>query len=189
MKYIVLFGPPGSGKGTQSEKIITKYGFKHISTGEVLRAKIAKQTKLGLQAKALLDKGQLMPDSLMMDILAKTLDDLGTVEGVILDGVPRTIPQAIALKEMLKKRGADVSVMLNLIVPEEELIKRILKRGETSGRSDDNLETTQKRLEVYNSTTAPVIEFYKKEGKLINIEGHGSIDEIFEMIVKEIDKL
>jgi adenylate kinase len=187
MKYVVLFGPPGSGKGTQSENIIEKYGFTHISTGDVLRAEIANKTELGETAKHYIEKGHLVPDSLIIDMLGKTLDGLKTTSGVIFDGFPRTTAQAVALKEMLKSHGADVTVMLNLIVAEDELITRLLKRGETSGRSDDNLETIKKRLDIYNSQTAPVIDFYKADGKLANIEGFGTIDDIFQLIVKEID--
>ncbi len=188
MKYIVLFGPPGSGKGTQSENIIEKYGFGHISTGDVLRAEMANGTELGKTAKNYIDQGQLVPDSLIIDMLAKTLDSFGDAKGVIFDGFPRTVAQAEALKQMLASKGGDVSVMLNLIVDEQELITRLLKRGEMSGRSDDNLETIQKRLDTYNSQTAPVIGFYKAEGKLADIKGVGSIDDIFASICKEIEK-
>jgi adenylate kinase len=187
MKYLVLFGPPGSGKGTQSENIIKKYGYGHISTGDVLRAEMANKTELGKTAKDYIEKGQLVPDSLIIDMLAKTLDSFKEANGIIFDGFPRTTAQAVALKEMLKARGADVTVMLNLIVEEQELITRLLKRGETSGRSDDNLETIQKRLDTYNSQTAPVIDFYQKEGKLANIKGVGTIDGIFALVCKEID--
>lgn len=187
MKYLVLFGPPGSGKGTQSENIIKKYGYGHISTGDVLRAEMANQTELGKTAKDYIEKGALVPDSLIIDMLAKTLDGFKDAQGIIFDGFPRTTAQAAALKEMLKARGGDVTVMLNLIVDEQELITRLLKRGETSGRSDDNLETIQKRLDTYNSQTAPVIDFYEKENKLANIKGMGTIENIFALICKEID--
>ncbi|MDR1679459.1 MAG: adenylate kinase [Prevotellaceae bacterium] len=188
MKYLVLFGPPGSGKGTQSENIIAKYGYGHISTGDVLRAEMKNETELGKIAKDYIEKGQLVPDSLIIDMLAKTLDNFTDAKGIIFDGFPRTTAQAVALKKMLAARGGDVTVMLNLIVEEQELIARLLKRGETSGRSDDNLETIQKRLDTYNSQTAPVIDFYKAEGKLANIKGVGTIDDIFERISIEIEK-
>lgn len=188
MKYLVLFGPPGSGKGTQSENIIEKYGYKHISTGDVLRAEMANQTELGKIAKEYIEKGALVPDSLIIDMLAKTLDTAQDIDGIIFDGFPRTVAQAEALKDMLKARGGDVTVMLNLIVEEKELIERLLKRGETSGRADDNLETIQKRLDTYNSQTSPVIDFYEKEGKLANIKGIGTIEGIFGLICEEIEK-
>lgn len=187
MKYLVLFGPPGSGKGTQSENIIEKYAYGHISTGDVLRAEMANNTELGKVAKDFIEKGQLVPDSLIIDMLAKTLDGFTEANGIIFDGFPRTTAQAVALKEMLKARGGDVSVMLNLIVKEEELVQRLLKRGETSGRSDDNMETIQKRIDTYNSQTAPVIDFYKSEGKLANIEGVGTIEGIFALCCKHIE--
>jgi adenylate kinase len=189
MLNVVLFGAPGSGKGTQSEKIIEKYGFGHISTGDVLRAEMANNTELGKTAKNYIEQGQLVPDSLIIDMLAKTLDGFTAAKGIIFDGFPRTVAQAQALKEMLATRGKEVNVMLNLIVKEEELIARLLKRGETSGRSDDNLETIQKRLDTYNSQTSPVIDFYKAEGKLANIEGIGTIDEIFSRISQRIEAL
>lgn len=187
MKYIVLFGPPGSGKGTQSENIIEKYGYGHISTGDVLRAEMQNNTELGKTAKDFIEKGQLVPDTLIIDMLAKTLDGFKTAKGIIFDGFPRTTAQAVALKEMLKARGGDVSVMINLIVSEKELVERLLNRGKTSGRSDDNLETIQKRIDTYNSQTAPVIDYYKGEGKLANIEGVGTIAAIFEKICEKIE--
>jgi adenylate kinase len=189
MKYLVLFGPPGSGKGTQSENIISRYGYGHISTGDVLRAEMKNETELGKIAKDFIEKGELVPDSLIIDMLAKTLDGINDANGIIFDGFPRTTAQAVALKEMLKARGGDVSVMLNLIVEEQELITRLLKRGETSGRSDDNMETIKKRIDTYNSQTAPVIDFYKGEGKLANIEGIGTIDGIFALICEQIERV
>ncbi|MBQ5779279.1 MAG: adenylate kinase [Paludibacteraceae bacterium] len=188
MKYVVLFGPPGSGKGTQSENIIKKYGYGHISTGDVLRAEMANNTELGKTAKDYIEAGKLVPDSLIIDMLAKTMDSFADAKGVIFDGFPRTVAQAVALKDMLVQRGADVSVMLNLIVEEQELINRLIERGKTSGRSDDNLETIKKRLDTYNEQTSPVIDFYKEDGKLANIQGMGSIEDIFASICVELDK-
>ncbi|MBO7202356.1 MAG: adenylate kinase [Paludibacteraceae bacterium] len=188
MKYVVLFGPPGSGKGTQSENIIKKYGYGHISTGDVLRAEMANNTELGKTAKDYIEAGKLVPDSLIIDMLAKTMDSFADAKGVIFDGFPRTVAQAVALKDMLAQRGADVSVMLNLIVEEQELINRLIERGKTSGRSDDNLETIKKRLDTYNEQTSPVIDFYKEDGKLANIQGMGSIEDIFASICVELDK-
>jgi Adenylate kinase and related kinases len=179
MLNIVIFGAPGSGKGTQSELIIKEYGLDHISTGDVLRAEIKGETELGKIAAGYIEKGQLVPDELIIDILAKVLDSKEDSKGVIFDGFPRTIPQAKALKKMLNERNTDVSVMLNLQVDEEELISRLLERGKISGRSDDNLETIKSRLEVYHNQTAPLADYYIGEGKHVAIKGMGTIDEIF----------
>ena len=187
MLNVVIFGAPGSGKGTQSELIIKGYGLDHISTGDVLRAEIKGQTELGKIAEGFISKGQLVPDELIIDMLAKVLDSKETSKGVIFDGFPRTIPQAKALKVMLNERGTDVSVMLNLEVAEEELIKRLLKRGEISGRSDDNLETIKSRLEVYHNQTAPLANYYIEEGKHSAIEGMGSVEDIFGRIEKAVN--
>lgn len=186
MLNIVIFGAPGSGKGTQSERIVEKYGINHISTGDVLRAEIKNNTELGKTAKGYIDQGQLIPDSLMIDILASVFDSFQDSKGVIFDGFPRTIPQAEALKVMLKKRGQDISVMLDLDVPEEELMTRLIKRGQESGRADDNEETIKKRLVVYNTQTSPLKEFYKGEGKYKHIQGLGTMDGIFADICKAI---
>lgn len=189
MKNIVIFGAPGSGKGTQSDKIVEKYGFKHISTGDVLRGEIKNGTELGKTAKGYIDNGQLIPDSLMIDILANVYDSFGAVEGVIFDGFPRTIPQAETLKQMLAERGTEVSVMLNLDVPEAELMDRLIKRGQISGRADDNEETIKKRLVVYQEQTSPLIEWYQKEGKHTHIQGSGELEKIFADICEAIDKV
>ncbi len=186
MLNVVIFGAPGSGKGTQSEKIIKEFGLEHISTGDVLRDEIKNETELGKIAKEYIEKGQLVPDELMVDMLAKTLDSKANSKGVIFDGFPRTIPQAVALKKMLNERGTDVTVMLNLHVEEDELIKRLLERGKVSGRSDDNLETIQSRLDVYHKQTAPLADYYIKEGKHQAIQGTGSIDDIFNRIKNSI---
>lgn len=187
MLNIVIFGAPGSGKGTQSEKIVEKYGINHISTGDVLRAEIKNGTELGKTAKGYIDQGQLIPDSLMVDILAHTFDSFKDSKGVIFDGFPRTIAQAEALKQMLKERGQEVSVMLDLEVPEDELMTRLIKRGQQSGRADDNKETIMKRLEVYHNQTAPLIDWYKAEGKYQHINGLGELDRIFSDICTAID--
>lgn len=183
---IVIFGAPGSGKGTQSEKLIEKYGLTHISTGDVLRKEIKNGSKLGKIAEEYISKGQLLPDELIVNILADTLDKCEIVKGVIFDGFPRTIPQAEALKKVLSERNMDISVVLGLEVEEKELIDRLLKRGAISGRSDDNIETINKRLEVYHSQTDPLREDYIKEGKYKPITGDGTIDDIFEKIKKVI---
>ncbi len=190
MKNIVIFGAPGSGKGTQSEKMIEKYGLGHISTGDVLRDQIKRGTELGKTAKGYIDNGQLIPDDLMVSILADVYDSFGKEhKGVIFDGFPRTIPQAQALKDMLAKRGHKVAAMIELDVPEDELMKRLIKRGQESGRSDDNEETIKKRLTVYHNQTAPLIEWYEKEGIHHHINGLGELDRIFGDICAVIDAL
>ena len=190
MKNIVIFGAPGSGKGTQSDLIIDKYGLEHISTGDVLRAEISKGTELGNTAASFIDKGQLIPDSLMIDILAQVYDACGKEhKGVIFDGFPRTIPQAEALKKMLCERGHNVAAMIELDVPEQELMVRLLKRGKESGRSDDNEETIAKRLKVYHQQTQPLIDWYEKEGLHHHVNGYGSLERIFGDICEIIDKV
>ncbi len=187
MLNIVIFGAPGSGKGTQSERIVAKYGLNHISTGEVLRGEIAAGTELGATAQKLIDKGQLIPDELMISILASKLDSLTSGNGVIFDGFPRTIAQAEALKVMLGERGQDVTAMIELDVPEDELMNRLLLRGQLSGRADDNEETIKKRLVVYAEQTSPLKEWYKNDGKHCYINGLGELDRIFADIVTAID--
>ena len=188
MKNIVIFGAPGSGKGTQSDKMIEKYGLNHISTGDVLRAEIKNGTELGKTAKGYIDNGQLIPDDLMVSILASVYDSFGRDhKGVIFDGFPRTIPQAEALKQMLEERGDKVAAMIELDVPEDELMKRLILRGQQSGRADDNEETIKKRLVVYHSQTQPLIEWYKKEGIHFHIDGLGELDRIFADICAVID--
>ena len=190
MKNIVIFGAPGSGKGTQSDLIIKKYGLEHISTGDVLRNEIKNETELGKTAKEYIDKGQLIPDELMVSILASVYDSFGKEhQGVIFDGFPRTIPQAEALKKMLSERGHKVAAMIELDVPEDELMTRLVKRGKESGRSDDNEETIKKRLDVYHNQTAPLIEWYKNEGIHHHIDGLGELDRIFGDINAVIDTL
>ena len=189
MLNIVIFGAPGSGKGTQSERIVEKYGINHISTGDVLRAEIKNGTELGKTAKGYIDQGQLIPDELMIDILASVFDSFKDSKGVIFDGFPRTIAQAEALKKMLAERGQDVSVMLDLEVPEDELMVRLIKRGKDSGRADDNEETIKKRLHVYHSQTSPLIDWYKNEKKYQHINGLGTMDGIFSDICEAVDKL
>jgi len=189
MLNIVIFCAPGSGKGTQSERIVEKYGINHISTGDVLRAEIKNGTELGKTAKGYIDQGQLIPDELMIDILASVFDSFKDSKGVIFDGFPRTIAQAEALKKMLAERGQDVSVMVDLEVPEDELMVRLIKRGKDSGRADDNEETIKKRLHVYHSQTAPLIDWYKNEKKYQHINGLGTMEGIFAEICEAIDKL
>ena len=189
MKNLVIFGAPGTGKGTQSDLLVAKYGFRHISTGDVLRAEIKQGTELGRTAQQFIDKGQLIPDELMIEILASVYDSLCPCEGVIFDGFPRTIPQAEALKKMLAQRGTEVSAVLQLEVPEEMLTERLLNRGKTSGRADDNAETIRKRLEVYHSQTAPLAAWYAAEGKLHAIKGYGALEEINAALCEVIDNV
>ena len=185
----VMFGAPGSGKGTQSEVLIKTYGLFHISTGDVLRDHIKRGTALGKTAQEYINQGQLIPDELMVNILASVMDDNkdAAAKGVIFDGFPRTIPQAEALEEMLQQRGTKVSAVIGLDVPEEILIGRLLNRGKESGRSDDNLETITSRLEVYNNQTAPLKAFYAQKGLLHMVQGTGGAEVVFERVRKVIE--
>ncbi|MDR1556161.1 MAG: adenylate kinase [Tannerellaceae bacterium] len=185
MLNVVIFGAPGSGKGTQSELIIKEFGLDHISTGEVLRAEIKNKTGLGMIADGYINKGHLVPDDLIIDMLAGVLDSKKNARGLIFDGFPRTIPQAEALKEMLNERATGIAAMLNLEVEEEELINRLLERGRRMGRSDDNPETIKSRLDEYHLKTAPLVEYYKKENLHHAIKGTGTVEAIYEQI-KEI---
>ena len=188
MLNIVIFGAPGSGKGTQSEKIIEEYGVAHISTGDVLREEIKKRTELGKLAASYIDNGDFIPDSVMIKILASVLDAKGKdIKGVIFDGFPRTIPQAEALDEMLAERGETVSTVIGLEVDDEELINRIVLRGKTSGRADDNEHTARHRLENYHNMTQPLKKYYIEEGKYESVPGKGDIDEIYSHIKAVID--
>lgn len=190
MFNLVIFGAPGSGKGTQSELLIEEYGLYHISTGEVLRDLIARGTELGKIADSYISKGNLIPDELMISILADLLDsNPATAGGVIFDGFPRTINQAKALKVMLSERGSKVHAVVGLEVEDAELIERLIKRGQDSGRADDNLETIKQRLEVYHTQTSPLKDYYVAEGKYHGIHGSGSVDGIFASIKTSIDKV
>ncbi|MDR1981872.1 MAG: adenylate kinase [Tannerellaceae bacterium] len=189
MLNVVIFGAPGSGKGTQSELIIKEFGLDHISTGEVLRNEIRNGTGLGKIADEYISKGLLLPDELIIHVLTGVLDEKRGTKGVVFDGFPRTIPQAKALKKILNERGTDVAVMLNLDVEEDELVRRLLERGRLSGRQDDNPDTIKSRLEVYHNQTAPLIGFYREEGTYHAIRGTGTIDEIFGLIKKKLESL
>lgn len=180
---LVIFGGPGSGKGTQSARMIDNYGLYHISTGELLRDHIKRETEIGKTANGYISKGHLIPDDLMISIIKEVLDsEAKDKKGVILDGFPRTIRQAEALEEFFKSRGTDVHAVVGLEVPDEELTERLLKRAEESGRSDDNPETIKKRLDVYHSQTQPLREHYIGKGKYIPINGKGNVDDIFNSI-------
>ncbi|MCM1489730.1 MAG: adenylate kinase [Muribaculum sp.] len=189
MLNLVLFGAPGSGKGTQSEKLIEKYGLHHISTGEVLRKHIKEGSELGKTAASYISKGQLIPDDLMIDILRDELEKIiKDSKGVIFDGFPRTIPQAEALEKMLEEMGVELHGVVGLEVPEAELVERMLQRGKQTGRADDNVETINNRLRVYHNQTEPLKEHYKGKGKYMQINGLGSIDDIFSDITGQIEK-
>ncbi|MDR0699414.1 MAG: adenylate kinase [Tannerella sp.] len=187
MLNIIIFGAPGSGKGTQSDLIKKRYNLTHISTGDVLRTEMKNGTELGRVAKEYISKGQLLPDNLICDMLDKVLDRLSAdTKGVIFDGFPRTIPQAEALEGILQKRGWDVTTLIDLQVDDGELLKRLIERGKSSGRDDDNEKTIKSRLEVYHTQTAPLTEYYKNRNKRAAINGIGTIADIFNRIGEEI---
>lgn len=189
MLNIVLFGPPGSGKGTQATNIINKYQLTHLSTGDMLRAEIAAQTILGLEAKQLMDKGELVPDAVVIGMIENKLATNKNAKGFVFDGFPRTVAQAEALDSLLNKYNAPIKTVLSLKVSEEELTRRILERGKTSGRSDDqNEEIVRNRVVEYRKKTAPLADFYANQNKLVEITGEGTVDEIFSLLCAEIDK-
>ncbi len=188
MFNIVIFGAPGSGKGTQSDRLIERYGLHHISTGEVLRDHIARGTDLGKTADSYISKGQLIPDDLMIRVLEHVLDSNPdkTAAGVIFDGFPRTIEQARALKDMLARRGSELHAVVGLEVPEDELVRRMVERGRLTGRADDTPETIKNRLKVYHASTAPLRDYYVGEGKYHAIDGNGDVDAITESIHRSL---
>ena len=187
MLNIVLFGPPGAGKGTQSENLINKYGLIHLSTGDILRNEIARGTDLGRKAKEIMDKGELVGDDIVIGMIESKLDDNTHAKGFIFDGFPRTAAQAVALDDLLQKKGTGISGMLALEVDDEELTKRLLLRGKDSGRPDDRDENViRRRIEEYNNKTLPLKNYYSEQGKFHSIHGIGSIDEIFKLLVDRI---
>ena len=189
MFNLILFGPPGSGKGTQSTSIIEKYGLKHLSTGDLLRSEIAAQTALGLEAKQLMDKGLLVPDEVVVGMISSAIDNNPDAKGFLFDGFPRTVAQADALDQLLQKKGTSIGLMLSLIVSEEELVKRLLNRGLTSGRSDDtNEEIIRERIAEYKRKTSIVADYYKQQSKFAEVQGEGTVESIFNAISTEIDK-
>ncbi|MDR2087244.1 MAG: adenylate kinase [Dysgonamonadaceae bacterium] len=189
MLNIVIFGAPGAGKGTQSELIVKKYGLHHISTGEILRHEIENRTPSGVIAQEFIDQGHLVPDQLIIDILAETLDKYPQSKGYVFDGFPRTLSQGKELDAMLNGKGTVIAAVFSLSVEEKDLIFRLLKRGEFSGRTDDNMEVIKERLTVYKEQTEPLKEYYKKKGKLFDIKGYSTIEDIFERITEVIDLL
>jgi adenylate kinase len=190
MLNLILFGPPGSGKGTQAENLIEKYGLLHISTGDLFRSEIGKKTPLGIKAQEYMSRGELVPDEITIGMLQNKVNASPDVSGIIFDGFPRTISQARALDEFLSDRGTTVTILVSLDVPDDELVKRILLRGKTSGRNDDNDETIiRNRIKVYEEETAPIFNYYAEYGKSIKVRGVGSVDSIFENIASHIDAL
>lgn len=190
MLNIVLFGPPGAGKGTQSENLIEKYKLVHLSTGDILRSEIVNGTTLGLEAKKLMDQGLLVPDAVVIGMIRSKLEQNKTANGFIFDGFPRTETQAQALDDLLTELKTSINVMLALKVDDEELIKRILHRGQKSGRSDDNDPSIiRKRIEEYNAKTAPLANYYSTQNKFVPVYGLGTEEEIFSKLSSEVDKL
>ena len=188
MFNLILFGPPGSGKGTQSEKLIASYGFKHLSTGDLLRSELANKTPLGLEAKKFMDKGQLVPDEVVIGMISSAMDNNPEVNGFLFDGFPRTAAQAEALDKLLSLNKTEIGLVLFLQVPEEELVARLTHRGKTSGRSDDADENIQRnRLQVYRRDTLPVADYYRNFDKVVEIEGVGTIEDIFDKLCSEIN--
>ena len=190
MFNVILFGPPGSGKGTQSEKLIQRYGLKHLSTGDLLRSEIAAKTLLGISAKEYIDKGQLVPDAVVIDMIEVSMKENPGVTGFLFDGFPRTEAQAIALDALLQMNKTEIDIVLSLKVGEEELVRRLLNRGLTSSRSDDSNEAViRARIAEYHAKTSVVAHYYQQFGKVSEINGEGSMEEIFRLLCQAIEKI
>ena len=190
MFNLILFGPPGAGKGTQSEKLLNKYGLVHLSTGDILRSEVSAATELGLKAKEIMDRGDLVPDEVVIGMIRSKLQANREARGFIYDGFPRTTAQAEALDQLLDEQNTSIDTMLALEVDDDELIKRLLNRGKDSGRSDDqNEEIISNRIAEYNNKTSPLIEYYNKQGKFKSVEGMGTIDEIFTRLCQSVDSV
>lgn len=189
MFNIILFGPPGSGKGTQSARLVEKYSLIHLSTGDILRSEISRQTKLGLEAKAIMDRGELVPDAVVVGMIAASLDSNPGAKGFLFDGFPRTVAQSEALDHLLEQKNTAIGIVLALEVGEEELVKRLLHRGLTSGRSDDNSEeVVRARIIEYHKKTSVVADYYNQFNKVVKIKGEGTVEEIFSSLCSEIEK-
>lgn len=188
MFNLILFGPPGSGKGTQSEKLIARYGLKHLSTGDILRSEISAQSPLGMAAKSIMDRGQLVPDEVVIEMINSALENNPQARGFLFDGFPRTTAQAEALDKLLSQKDTEIAMVLALQVGKEELVSRLLNRGKTSGRSDDTNESViRSRIEEYEKKTSVVAEYYNKFDKVVLVKGEGTIDEIFDALCEKID--
>lgn len=188
MFNIILFGPPGSGKGTQSAQLVEKYGLIHLSTGDLLRSEISRKTALGMEAKAIMDRGELVPDAVVVGMIASALDNNPQAKGFLFDGFPRTVAQSEALDALLQQKNTSIGVVLALEVGEEELVKRLLNRGLTSGRSDDNSEeVVRARIVEYHKKTSVVADYYRKFNKVVEIKGEGTVQEILSLLCSEID--
>ena len=188
MFNVILFGPPGSGKGTQSEKLIDRYGLVHLSTGNLLREQISNQTRLGLEAKKFMDSGQLVPDSVVIGMIRSAINENPDAGGFLFDGFPRTVAQSQALDELLAENHSEINAVLALEVSEDELISRLLNRGKTSGRSDDvNEQVIRARITEYDNKTAAVAEYYDQFGKVVKVKGEGDVETIFDALCNEIE--
>lgn len=189
MFNLILFGPPGSGKGTQSENIIAAYGLQHLSTGNLLRTEITNQTTLGLEAKRLMDQGQLVPDQVVIGMVGNFMDAHSEAKGFLFDGFPRTTAQCVALDALLKEKASEINIVLALEVSEEELVKRLLGRGATSGRSDDiNEDIIRARIKEYHDKTTAVATYYAQFNKVVHVKGEGTVESIYADLKKEIDE-
>jgi len=188
MFNVILFGPPGSGKGTQSEKLVDRYGLIHLSTGNLLREEITNRTALGLEAKKYMDSGQLVPDAVVIGMIRSAIKNNPDAEGFLFDGFPRTVAQSVALDELLAENHSEINAVLALEVSESELIERLLNRGKTSGRSDDvNQEIIRARILEYENKTSPVAGYYDQFGKMVKLKGEGDVESIFEALCNEIE--
>ncbi len=188
MFNLILFGPPGSGKGTQSEKIVSTYQLQHISTGDLLRDEVSRHTPLGIEAKKFMDQGMLVPDEVVIGMISGKIDASPDARGFIFDGFPRTSNQAEALDKLLEFKNTTIHLVLALEVPENDLITRLVNRGITSGRSDDNEEVITKRIKEYHAKTEPVAKYYNGQGKLERVPGNNTIDQTFQLLTKHINK-
>lgn len=190
MINIILFGPPGSGKGTQAAKLVEKYDLLHVSTGDLFRYEMGNETPLGKKAKSYIEKGELVPDEVTVGMLRNKVEANADVPGYIFDGFPRTVAQAEALDDLLEEMDTEVSELIMLDVPDDEIVQRILNRGKTSGRADDTDETViRKRIQIFKNETTPVFEYYQRKGKAVRVNGVGNIEEIFERLCQEIERL